>query len=126
MKIVFICSCLEPGRDGVGDYTGRLAAELIRVGHEVSLLALNDRFANAILSGDQERDGIKIPVLRLPSTLSDQDKTVHATNWINSVNPDLLSLQFVPFGFNPKGLPFGLSKILACYKQGTKMANYIS
>ena len=29
MKIVFICGCLEPGKDGVGDYTRRLSAELI-------------------------------------------------------------------------------------------------
>ena len=120
MKIIFVCSCLEPGRDGVGDYTGRLAAELIRIGHEVCLLALNDRFATTILSDDQERDGVKIQVLRLPSTLSNQDKKVLATNWINTVNPDLLSLQFVPFGFNPKGLPFGLGKLLLSISKGRK------
>ena len=50
MKIAFITSCLEPGKDGVGDYTRSLAAESSRNGHEVCLLALNDRHV------DRERE----------------------------------------------------------------------
>jgi hypothetical protein len=42
VRIAFITSSLEPGRDGVGDYTRRLAGELIRQGHESRLIALND------------------------------------------------------------------------------------
>ena len=43
MKLLFLCSSLEPGRDGVGDYTRRLAGECLRQGHEVRLLSLNDK-----------------------------------------------------------------------------------
>jgi hypothetical protein len=32
---------------------------------------------------------------------------------LNTFEPDWVSLQFVPFGFHPKGLQFGLGKILA-------------
>lgn len=32
MRLAFICVSLEPGRDGVGDYTRSLAAECIRQG----------------------------------------------------------------------------------------------
>ena len=41
MKLIFICGSLEPGRDGVGDYTRRLAGELIRQGHQIAIIALN-------------------------------------------------------------------------------------
>jgi hypothetical protein len=40
MRIVFLCFSLEPGRDGVGDYTRALAGELIRPGHEVCAVAM--------------------------------------------------------------------------------------
>jgi hypothetical protein len=42
LKILFVCSCLEPGLDGVGDYTRRLAVELVALGHSCTLLALAD------------------------------------------------------------------------------------
>ena len=43
MKVVFVTSCLEPGRDGVGDYTRSLAEESTKLGHRAGLLALQDR-----------------------------------------------------------------------------------
>ena len=42
MKFAFICGSLEPGRNGVGDYTRRLAGELAAQGHECLLVSLND------------------------------------------------------------------------------------
>ena len=38
MKITFICGSLNPGQDGVGDYTRRLAAQLALDGHECQLI----------------------------------------------------------------------------------------
>ena len=35
MKIAFLCGSLEPWRDGVGDYTRRLAGDLQACGHQV-------------------------------------------------------------------------------------------
>jgi hypothetical protein len=32
--------------------------------------------------------------------------------WLDDFNPDWVSVQFVPFGFQPKGLPFGLPRHL--------------
>jgi len=54
MKLVFICSSLEPGRDGVGDYTRRLAAEFVRQGHRVRILALNDKRDQATTDNGQQ------------------------------------------------------------------------
>jgi len=112
MKILFVCSALEPGHDGVGDYSRRLAAALIVQGHDAGLLAINDKHVSTIINGEQKSDGISILVLRLPSDFSKTDLVKQAKRWVDEFNPDILSLQFVPFAFHPKGLKTGLSKTL--------------
>ena len=52
MRIAFVATCLEPGRDGVGDYTTLLAAECARRGHAVMRIALNDALATAMEISD--------------------------------------------------------------------------
>jgi hypothetical protein len=49
MKILFLTGSLEPGKDGVGDYTRLLANECGERGHEVFLLGLNDPWAGGPL-----------------------------------------------------------------------------
>jgi hypothetical protein len=113
MKIAFLCSNLEPGRDGVGDYTRRLAGELIRQGHSSVIIGLNDWHALKALFEQQEIEGTSISVLRLPSTAPWNQRIVEARNWLDAFNPDWISLQFVTFGFHRKGLCLGLGKRLA-------------
>lgn len=112
MRIIFICGSLEPGRDGVGDYTRRLAGELIRQENQVALLALNDRSINGIIMGKQEQDGVNIKVLRLGANESAGDRLFYARKWIDKLDPEWLSLQYVPYSFQNKGLPWTLSKKL--------------
>ena len=38
LRMVLVCGSVEPGRDGVGDYTRTLAAELVRRGVGVSAM----------------------------------------------------------------------------------------
>lgn len=111
MKIILICSSLEPGRDGVGDYARRLAASLIKKEHTVALLALNDRHVNTITESIQHADRQEISTFRIPA-LSLKKNTLKVKAWIDAFKPDWLSLQCVIFGYHPKGLPFGLSKQL--------------
>lgn len=113
MKIIFLCGCLEPGYDGVGDYTRRLAAELISQGVEVAALALNDHFITEPIHQTQASDHINIDTYRLPSKWNTKLRFKFAKEWIDSINPDWLSLQYVPFSFNTKGLPFNLGKNLS-------------
>lgn len=112
MKLLFICGSLEPGKDGVGDYTRRLSAELIREGVSVTMLALNDHFLEKIDESLQECEGVQIDTLRLPQTLKRIEQTERAKVWVGAKNPDWISLQFVPYSFNKKGLPFGLARQL--------------
>jgi hypothetical protein len=101
MRLLFICGCLEPGKDGVGDYTSRLAIECKNLGHEVAKMALNDGFIreNGINNG-------VIPVLRLPKSSNWKSKELVVINFINDFYPDWISLQFVPYAFHPKGFYF--------------------
>ena len=120
LRIVFLCGSLEHGRDGVGDYTRRLACELIKKGHQVALIALNDHYVKLAFDGEQSLDNITIPVLRLPATIKYKFRFEQAGLWIESYNPQWLSLQFVPFSFNEKGLIFGLGKLLKKFGNGRK------
>jgi hypothetical protein len=120
MKILFLCGSLENGKDGVGDYTRRLAGEIIRQGHSAAIVALNDRHISVIEQTEQKSDSTAISVLRLPSILSNKEKYGRVEEYINDFNPEWLSLQFVPYSFNKKGLPFGLARQLKRIGKGRK------
>jgi hypothetical protein len=118
INIVFICSSLEPGHDGVGDYTRRLSAALIKAGHSCAILSLNDRHAENTLEGTQQADGVNVPVLRLSAGIEIKKRFAIAKEWVDRIDPQWLGLQFVPFGYHPKGLKLGLSKLLLTLSKG--------
>jgi hypothetical protein len=110
MKILFLCGSLEPGRDGVGDYVRRLSGELLKKGHHISAIALNDQHTCEAFFGTQMSEDENLKVLRLPSVWNTSQRFARAEQWVNEFNPDWVSLQFVPFAYHKKGLPFFLSK----------------
>jgi glycosyltransferase involved in cell wall biosynthesis len=120
MRIVFLCGSLEPGIDGVGDYTRRLGGELVRMGHTTSIISLNDSSIENALEDEQVAEEAVITVLRLPSNLSWKTRMDYAKRWIEKSNPDWISLQFVPFSFHKKGLPFFLFTHLRKIGEGRK------
>lgn len=120
MKILFLCGSLEPGHDGVGDYTRILAAEMIRAGHDARAISLKDTYVDGELECTQAYENIQLPVLRLPGDLSAGRRSGQARKWINQFNPDWISLQFVIFSFHPKGLPIGLSRFLTKLGKGRR------
>ena len=109
MKIVFICGCLEPGRDGVGDYTRLLATELITRGHMATAISLHDGFVKEEVK-ETQNGGLE--VLRIDKEKSWSEKIMLSKVFVDAISPDFLSLQFVPFSFNEKGLPFALGSHL--------------
>ncbi len=112
MKLLFITSSLECGRDGVGDYARSLGRECARLGHPCAWLALNDRH----LPGSEERVAEGGDVLRLPAAAPWAGRVERAAAFVAETSPDWVSLQFVPHGFHPKGmvarLPGRLGKII--------------
>ena len=112
MRILFICGSLEPAKDGVGDYVRRFAGELIRLGHEISVIAMNDQFIMSAWQGLQESESSSISVFRIPALWSNKRKYPEAKKWIDTFDPEWISLQFVPFSYQARGLTFGLSTML--------------
>jgi hypothetical protein len=111
MKIAFICGSLEPGRDGVGDYTCRLAGELNRGGHQVAIVAFHDQFVATVQNEIRTVSSFHVPVLRLPATMPAKERLTAAEKALLSFCPDWVSLQFVNFGFHRYGLPFELFRL---------------
>lgn len=98
MRIAFVTGSLEPGRDGVGDYTRRLAAECVRAGHEVALLAVAEPSpVNSMVAEP-------LPTLRLTAAEWRGDGGARAGAWIEAFRADWACLQFVPYSFDPRGL----------------------
>lgn len=112
MKILFFCGSVEPGQDGVGDYTRRLCVELIRLGHKVQIVSLCDQQVTDFVIQNQRIESSGVLVKRIPIASSSQQRLVWIQKAIDDEQPDWISLQYVPYSFNPKGLPFWLPNFL--------------
>jgi hypothetical protein len=99
MRLLFLCSSLEPGRDGVGDYTRRLAQECAKLGHACALIALNDGHVAAPVESVEPDD---LATLRLPPGA----EISSAVAFRERFAPDWISLQLVAYGLHPKGVLF--------------------
>lgn len=97
MRITFICGSLAPGKDGVGDYTRRLAAACADAGHQAQLVSICD-----LESDHSHSSGINIE--RFGDALTDAAIGRQVAERVQAWQPDWISLQFVPFAFHPKGL----------------------
>lgn len=104
MKIVFICGSAQPGKDGVGDYVRLLALSLLKMGHQAAIVAYNDKFVSAPETVVQSANDYSISVLRFPVNFSASGKLSAASNFVDAFSPDWVSLQFVPFSFDKRGL----------------------
>ncbi len=112
MRIIFLCGSVEPGRDGVGDYTIKLATQLIKDGHQACIVALNDKYAKENLDYSQQFNGTALPILRLKESLSSSDRLREIKKRVKIFLPDWISLQYVPYGFSGHGTPVFLSAFL--------------
>jgi len=98
MRIAFVCGGL--GLGGVADYTRLLAAALKTKGVESLIISLADREARA-LARDTEGD---LPTLVIPAATPWRERVAAAETALDAFAPDWVSLQFVPFAFNRKGV----------------------
>jgi hypothetical protein len=112
IKILFLCGSAEPGKDGVGDYTRCLCGELNRTGHEAQILSLCDKQATGFVTQTQVSEKTAVTVRRIPIATSNKQRLVWTQEILKNETSDWISLQFVTFSYDPKGLPFWLSGIL--------------
>ncbi len=99
MNILFITNTLPPVVDGVGDYTINIAREFARHGHNVSIVCKRDKRVKA--------DYTDVKVLPIVAGWN-KKAALLVKELIIKDNVDIVSLQYVPHGFEPHGLPFGL------------------
>jgi len=95
MKVVFISNNLPPAVDGVGDYTYFLAEQFVEHGHEVHIICSDAKEVDPL----QMEDMAIHPIIDKWDRLG-IDKTIQA---IQSLQPDWVSLQYVPYSFSPTG-----------------------
>ena len=112
MRILFICSSQEEGKDGVGDYVRRLAGELVREHQEVTIIGLFDKFTDVQRNYVADVDGVSVPTHRLPAKNGVDNNLDIAKQIAGEFKPDWISLHFVPYSYHQKGLPLGLGKKL--------------
>jgi glycosyltransferase involved in cell wall biosynthesis len=116
MNILFITPSLEPGKDGVGDYTLRLAGALGKKGIHVFCISLADRYVPPKTELDFRAPFVKsdaLGILRLSADIPWKKRISILQAIIDDFCPDWVSLQYVPYGFDQRGLPFGLPKRLS-------------
>lgn len=120
MKICFLCGSIEPGKNGVGDYARRLAGELIRSGHEAYLVGLEETELNAPIETEQQDEGTPVPTHRWPVSDSWKKRFEALEQLLAQTAPTHLSVQFVPYAFDPRGLPFAFSNRLLKLKTSAR------
>jgi hypothetical protein len=113
MRIAFITGSIAQGRDGVGDYARRLSGELARNRCASTVIAWNEPFATETCISTEDSGSGPVDLLALPAALPAAVRLERARTWLSEFAPDWLSLQYSPFAFHPRGLPFGLAPALA-------------
>ena len=112
---------MEEGKDGVGDYTRKLAAALTRSNISTIVVGVNDKFQTEdIWEGLQSVDGVTLNIIRFSKKVSWNVKTAQLNTLLEKFNPEWISLQYVPYGFNKKGVPFFLPSVLQNIKGNFK------
>ena len=101
-RIALICGGLDSGRDGVGDYCRRIAGELVALGAECLVLGLNDHEVGRETT-ESPRSSVRL--IRLPARMPLRKRATRAASLLADWAPDWVSLQFVSYAFNRKGLP---------------------
>jgi hypothetical protein len=122
--ILFICGSIERGKDGVGDYTRLLAMELARKGINCSIIALCDAYTECVEYGELRVGDISLPTLRLPQNISYKTCLKAACQFCIHAKPNWISVQFVPYSFDKRGLPFGFPGLVrSIYKSSIAAAS---
>lgn len=107
----------------MGDYTRSLAEEAQRQGTRAILIGLNDRWLepdSAAVSESSQSRLDQVPARRFPASAAWKKRIAEAGAVLTDFDPDWVSLQFVCYGFHPRGLVHGLARRLRPLLNGRK------
>jgi len=115
MRIALLTTTLEPGRCGVGDFTRRVATDLVAAGHEVLALAFRDGHLQ-VPARDDSLAGLS--VLRLPAHAWSAAVRSEARVALEAFGPEVVSLQISPYGLGYHGMLFSCLPWFECLLAG--------
>ncbi len=96
MTLVLLCNRFPPAVDGVGDYTFHLGIALARLGWTIHIICKKQEIQSP-------PEGISVhPIVRT----WDRKNLNSVLTLIRRLRPDWVSVQYVPSGFQRRGLPF--------------------
>lgn len=116
MKIVFICGSVETGKCGVGDYARILSNFIIQEGYEAELVSVYDKHIKSKKIDYQVIAGTKVKATRIPKSITHKERFKILQEYLNIYKPDWVSIQYVPYSFNSKGIPVYFPKFLGKLK----------
>lgn len=124
--VTFLCCGLSEGRNGVGDYCLQLAHSLAELDVRSDVLAVADPFCDDPVEAEREAPTSRpIRIARLPAAIALRRRAAMAEAILGRWQPDWVSLQYVSYGFNPKGIafrePFWLPRLLRPYRRSVMM-----
>lgn len=110
LNIFFLCGSLEPCKDGVGDYTFKLACELQKLGHNCTCISLYDTHL-CMSSSSTPFFSVKgnVNIYRFDSQSSWLIKVLFIKRLLKSFSKSIISLQYVPYSFGQSGIPIRLA-----------------
>lgn len=108
MRIAFLSGSLEPGKDGVGDYTRLLAGACEARGVSCRLISLADFHVDRMVSDKASSIG----VVRLPHRMPWSQRRGELGRQLAAFAPSWVSLQFVPYSFERRGMAVRLARDL--------------
>lgn len=111
-RIAFICSCLEPGCNGVGDYTRNLAEECLSMGYPCAIISIKDHYVSQNPSKSHFTEDHVLNTIRFKDAFDTKESTESLQHFLKYFKPTIISLQFVPYGYQKKGLPFYLGRAI--------------
>jgi hypothetical protein len=121
LKIVFVCGSYELAKSGVADYIHCLSRELTREGFQCACIALHDPYGPVQLpEAPLSWQPHEVPVRSLSSRIPWSVRAELLKTELQALNPDWISFHYVPYAYQPKGLPLGLLRCLAPVRRSGK------
>ena len=107
IKLLFMCASLEPAKCGVADFILSLAADLSAKGVSCACLAIHDSYISPSphIFANRDTQGA-IEIVRISAQYSWKEKKKLVKAQIEHFQPEWISLHYVPYAYNAKGLPF--------------------
>ncbi|MEI6524132.1 MAG: glycosyltransferase [Bacteroidota bacterium] len=118
MRLLFICTEFPPNHNAIGEYVNHLSYQLLEMGNEIHILTGYNCFDNhsaehIIYHNSLDELSPIINKINVYAIVKSWDNTLKSyfTQIMQLLKPNLICLQYEPYSFHSKGIPFYLLKV---------------